>query len=341
MSSVSSTSDYSVPSVSQDVFPEYTQVALIVTTIVVGVLAGLALVQVFSPYTAIAAVELGLGELGFVAVWYSSKSGSSSAIKPNPNSIPIPGLSTSASSSSDEVNWWDLDHASSSERNSSSSSGSDSYGHLLTEIACSPLQGETVRNSWGYPLLPLVGEYADYSTMLPDQHLVSYRLPRSQLAGFPQPMRRYFADHEHLDLFLFVTRDSRGHHSAWRNLVTHFWVFPDHQTGDDVSKWVQIHYFEPTGIEPVNAHCRERVHLHPTRAISPNNARFQVTAAPGEDCGFYVAIEDGKRACLFYMILQRGEALSSALQSWTLSDFYSSLEESSFKENIEKLLRQY
>ncbi len=345
MSSVSSTSSYSVPSVSREVFPEYMQVALILTTIVVGVLAGLAAVQAFSPYTAIAAVELGIGELGFVAVWYSSKSSSLQAPQLSmgkPNSVPIT-KPASPSSSSDDAFWWDPDNLSDSERSSSSSSGSEpgSSDQLAAVLETLPLRSVDVGRSMGCPKLPMVGDYDNhYETLLPDQHLVSCRLPPSQLAGFPSAMRHHFAHHEQLDLFLLVARDCEST-SVWRNLVTHFWVFPDYASGDDVRKWVQIHYFEPKGIAPAYPHCEEKVHLHPPNAISPNNARFRITAQEREDCSFYVSIEDGERACLFYMLIKRGEALSPALESETLGQFLSSVENHPFKENIRALLRQY
>lgn len=225
----------------------------------------------------------------------------------------------------------------------------------------------------GFHPVPYVGNYdTGYASF--SAPYIQWKLPPSQLAGFPEEMQRIFgwyANRDLLDLYFIGANDPGGKYLA-RNLVMHALALPEYDPkhpqpsilpkdvcfyAGGIGTFVQMRIFEPQGIDPYrekrdaipfDSHgVAQFVNYHPGEYkgvdISPNNARFMIKEE-AEYCSFYVGAVYRGRACAFFVVLTRTKAnhLANALESSTnLMEFSVHLEGAPYKENIDKLLRSY
>lgn len=225
----------------------------------------------------------------------------------------------------------------------------------------------------GFHPVPYVGNY-DTSYAGLSAPYIQWKLPPSQLAGFPEEMQRIFgwyANRDLLDLYFIGANDPGGKYLA-RNLVMHALALPEYdpmypqpsflpkdvyRNAGGIGTYVQMRIFEPQGIDPYpfkqdaipfDSHgVAQFVNYHPGGYkgidISPNNARFMIKEE-AEYCSFYVGAVYRGRACAFFVVLTRTEAnhLITALEtSSNLMEFSVHLKGAPYKENIDKLLRSY
>lgn len=247
--------------------------------------------------------------------------------------------------------------------------------HLKPDRANLTEGTDTIGNNTkaGFHPVPYVGNY-DTSYASLSAPYIQWKLPPSQLAGFPEEMQRIFgwyANRDLLDLYFIGANDPGGRYLA-RNLVMHALALPEYDpmypqpsflpkdvysNAGGIGTYVQMRIFEPQGIDPYplkkdaipfdSNGVAQFVNYHPGRyngvAISPNNARFMIKEE-AEYCSFYVGAVYRGRACAFFVVLTRTEAnhLVTALESSSnLMEFSVHLEGAPYKENIDKLLRSY
>jgi len=381
------------------IFPNSMKVGLAVAAAVAITFAVLAGMHYLMPYSAIVAGGLGGAEILFIAIWYCVQKPDSQKRPPAPlfnpslysarmptgsghGTLPPPHSSSRNGRSSDrtsghlpppplqeiripdnphDVEAWGLILGQSQPSRANLVDGSDRIGE---------------NTNAGFHPVPYIGNY-DNGYMGLAAPFIQWRLPPSQLAGFPEEMQHHFAwyaHHDLLDVFFIGARDPGGRYLA-RNIIMHSLALPEYdscaprparlpqgvyRTSGGLGTNVQVRIFEPHGIESFKDYnyydaapfdgdgVAQSVIYHPGHGrsavdISPNNARF-VIQRDADYCSFYVGATYRGRACAFYVIITRTEfdALSTALErSQNLHDFPINLDEFPYQDNIAALLRHY
>lgn len=377
---------------SEPYFPNWMKGALAVAAAVSIAFAVLAAFHYFSPYAAIAAGAIGGAEILFIPIWYGFKK----TREPPPPSLPIfqpDQLERSSSFSTHGTLPTSGKKASSCDENDSRPIGLTSEAapdnnprspenwdarlSLLHPARANLLTGTDSigRNTKAqFHPVPCIGNYDnDYNGLRAPY--IQWRLPASQLFGFPEEMQKIFGSYAEkglLDLYFIGADDTGGGHSLARNLVMHALALPEYDPSDPQPRllpkgvgyhagglytFVQMRIFEPEGIDPYpeeenaipfsSRGKSQPVIYHPGErgglAISPNNARF-IVQKKADYCSFYVGCVYRGKATAFYMILTRRErnALRTALdRSENIKVFSENLEGFQYKDNIDALLIKY
>ncbi len=276
----------------RQIFPLEMKVGMAVVGVAAAFFAVFAVIHQLYPFAAIVAGATGGSEALLAAVWVGIRRVSEDAEKP-------PAIMQSPPPTEVEVDWkrW-LD--------------------LPPERANLANGTQTVaeKGKAGYfEQIPYLGHYdpKGYSLGLP---CIQWRLPPSQLAAFPEGVRRVVAGHNP-HLFCLVVNDVNGIDASdpSRNLMLHGLVLPDYKAKKGARKEhsVTIGAFEPKGISsypetkdalPFGTTRTQKVILHDRSSISPNNVRF-VLDPNAEWHSLFVAARYRGQACAFYMIMMR------------------------------------
>lgn len=171
----------------------------------------------------------------------------------------------------------------------------------------------------GFDRIPLIGHYRErYSLSWP---LLVARLHPLQFTNLPHSVQDAVGDlnGKSLDLHLIVSdgREVKSVANGRYNLITHPWVHPTLQKGDDTKVFPQMGLFEGIGIhgldygnDPKNelvsmqSLIASEVYAHPhdqTMCFSPNNAHFGISQTASFSA-FWVVVKCDNRVLVSYNV---------------------------------------
>jgi len=172
-----------------------------------------------------------------------------------------------------------------------------------------------IASALGVNIAPLVGRYSPEGYDFALTNLI-VKLPRCQLAEFPQTMREKLIEYseDEVDLFFMVLDDNylmNGDSS--RNLVFHAIAFPNARATDNLPCECFIGLFEgqgicssSTGSLPLDTWKPESIVIHPvgaSSAFSHNNTRFAIHREDAISSFYTAAHLPGHRATAAYVVL--------------------------------------
>ncbi|MBX3718563.1 MAG: hypothetical protein KF898_02810 [Parachlamydiales bacterium] len=170
--------------------------------------------------------------------------------------------------------------------------------------------------------LPWVGFYGpEYYS--PPQQSISMKLHRAQAQNLPESLQTILAGRnlEKLDLisnysigYGTLAIDAMLHAKELRyNWVSHPWVFPQAQYGQDLKLFLEMGIFEPVGVRevktgdgiPFGSLKHLEVFVHPKNegtAISPNNAHFGISPEMPISAFWHAMLKDDKTVMVRQLI---------------------------------------
>jgi len=170
--------------------------------------------------------------------------------------------------------------------------------------------------------LPHIGFYGpEFYTE--SQQSSSIRLHRAQAQNLPESLQMILAGRnlEKLDLiskysigYGMLATDAMLHANELRyNWVSHPWVFPQAQYGQDLKLFLEMGIFEPVGVRevktgdgiPFNALKHLEVFVHPKdggTALSPNNAHFGISPEMPISAFWHAMLKDDKTVMVHQLI---------------------------------------